>query len=202
MLAFLNVFFLLNLPQDSWTRILRCRQKRIARRIARLRAIRPVPVSPPTLLFQDAMDSATQLDEVARDEQSLLERLEQSQSTPSRLAVEDIYSQSDDDQEEGEPQEVGSDSDSSDDGSIGYVPPSGRASVVNAEMMDAEEAVVNEFPPRTQILDEPSRVSIPASLTRAPSGSAVEPGSQEWLRAAAAIEIPDLLKWTAAHSSS
>ena len=98
-------FFCYNLPQDSWTRILRCRQKRITRRIARLRATRPVPVSPPTLLFQDAMDSATQLDEVARDEQSLLERLEQSQSTPSRLAVEDIYSQSDDDQEEGEPQD-------------------------------------------------------------------------------------------------
>ena len=114
-----------------------------------LRATRPVPVSPPKLHFQDAMDSATQMNEVARDEQSLLQRLEQSQSTPTQLAVDDIYSQSDDDQEEGEPQELGSDSDSSDDGSVGYVPPSGRASVVNAELMDAEEPVVSEFSPRT-----------------------------------------------------
>ena len=67
--------------------------------------------------------------------------------------------------------------------------------------MDAEEPVVSEFSPRTQILDEPSRVLGSASFSRAPSGSAVAPGSQEWLRAAAAIEIPDLLKWTAAHSS-
>ena len=147
------------------------------------------------------MDSATQMQEVARDEQSLLERLEQAQSPPTQLAVDDIYSQSDDDQEEGEPHEIGSDSDSSDDGSVGYVPPSGRASVVNAEMMEAEEPVVTVFPPRTQILDEPSRGLTSTSFIHAPSSSAVEPGSQEWLRAAAAIEIPDLLKWTARHSS-
>ena len=142
--------FCYNLPQDSWTRILRCRQKRISRGIARLRATRPNPVSPPKLLFQDSqMDSATQLDEVAQDELSLLQRLELSQTTPSQLVVDEVYSQSDDDQEEGleeEPQEEDSDSDSSGDESVGHVPPSGRASVVNAELIDAEEAIVTECP--------------------------------------------------------
>ena len=93
--------------------------------------------------------------------------------------VDEVYSQSDDDQEElleREPQEEESDSDSSDDEPIGHVPPSGRASVVNAELMDAEEPVVSEFSPRTQILDEPSRGLASASFSHAPSGSAVAPG--------------------------
>ena len=133
---------------------------------------------------------------------SLINRLTQG-SQDKKLVVEDVFSQS----EEGDNSEFAntrleiSGSSSSDSESDDDVPPSGRVSVVNAEMMEAEDPLASM---RTRIMDEPQDTYLstmrPQSEPLDTSELSVIPGSEDWLRAVSAIEVPDLIRWTAERS--
>ena len=73
--------------------------------------------------------------------------------------------------------------------------------MVNAEMMEAEDPLVSV---RTRIMDEPQDTYLstmrPQSDPLDTSELSVMPGSEDWLRAVSAIEIPDLIRWTAERS--
>jgi len=136
------------------------------------------------------------------EDMSLMNRLTQV-SQDKKLAVEDVFSQSD----EGEIGEFEntrleiSGSSSSGSESDDDVPPSGRVSVVNAEMMEAEDPLESI---RTPIMDEPQDTYLtsmrPQSDPLDTSELSVIPGSEDWLRAVSAIEVPDLIRWTAERS--
>ena len=136
------------LEPHVWARIIRTRQKRFQRKMARVRK-----------LDISAAVAATMAEAQVTETQALGSDAEQAaaptQAYPSaqRLKVAEVFSSSDDDDAQN--------SDSSRASAADSVPPSGRTSAVNAECMETDDPFASDRAGtpyrRKYILDEPGR---------------------------------------------
>ena len=173
--------FCADLEPHVWARIIRTRQKRLQRKIARVRKLDISAAVAATMA--EAQVTETQTVGSDADQASAPT---QAYPAAQRLTVAEVFSSSDEDDAQ--------ESDSSRASASDSVPPSGRTSAVNAECMETDDPFApakSRSPRRNFILDEPGRDVF---------SSPVPTGSEEWLRAVTAIDVPELIKWTAQHS--
>ena len=190
--------FCRDLPSDAWIKLLRTRQKRELRRASRVHNLLNQSLdklSYSVTVPKDTMDNAAVSSALSQQSPTTpldkVDDLLQSQlSAGNPPSVEPLFSDDADSHSDSDPHEDKSDTESI--VSFSPAPLSGRTSVVNEELMEAED------PFRPSVDD-----SVPPTQFVPDSGDACSvehPPSDDWTQTVMSISVPDLLKWTTEHS--